>query len=74
MLICLLQLPYLFFLIIKTIAELSQYIFNSLEIESMILSLNIKLFNYTPCPVFSKQETNLDFIVIVTIKVYLALL
>jgi hypothetical protein len=56
----------------QTCPILSQYILNSLEIEFMILSLNIKLFNYTPCVVVSKQETNSDFMVVVTVKVYLA--
>jgi len=47
MLICLLCLPLLLFLAIKT-SKLSQYIINSLEIESIILSLDMKLLKNTP--------------------------
>ena len=71
---CLFRLPLLLFLAIKTAAELSQYILNGLEIESIILSPEMKLLSHTPCKVASKQETNSASIVEVAIKVYLALL
>ena len=74
MLMCLLRLPLLLFLAIKTIAELSQNILNGLWIKSTILSLEIKLLSHTPCEVVSKQETNSVFIVEVAVKVCLALL
>ena len=56
--ICFLWLPLLLFLAIKTAVELSQYNLNILDIESTILSPEIKFFNHTPCEVASKQETN----------------
>jgi hypothetical protein len=71
---CLLQLPLLLFLAIKTAAELSQYILNGLEIESIILGPEMKLLSHTPCEVASKQETNSASIVEVAVKVYMALL
>jgi len=71
--IYLFQLPLLLFLAIKTTAELSQYILNGLEIESIILSPEMKLLSHTPCKVASKQETNSASIVEEAIKVYLAL-
>ena len=51
---CLLQLPLLLFLAIKTPAELSQYMLNGLDIESIILSPEMKLLSHTPCEVASK--------------------
>lgn len=45
-------------LAINTAVELSQYILNDLEIGSTILSLEMKLFIYTPCELASKQDTN----------------
>ena len=72
--ICLFRLLLLLFLAIKTAAELSQYIFNGLEIESTTLSLEMKLFNHTPCEVTSKQDMNSTFIVEVAIKVCFVLL
>src|ERR1044072_5206560 len=71
---CLLRLPLLLFLAIKTAAELSQYIFNGLEIESITLSPDMKLFNHTPCEVASKQETNSASIVEVAVNVCFALI
>ena len=56
---CLLQLPLLLFLGIKIATESLQYILNGLEIESTILSLEMKLFIHKPCKVASKQDTNL---------------
>lgn len=46
-----LRLPLLLLLAIKTTVELSQYILNGLEIESAILSPEMKFFNHTPCEV-----------------------
>ena len=74
MLICLLRLPLLLFLAIKIVDELSQYIFNGLEIGSTILSPDMKLFIHTPCDAASKQETNSAFIVEIIVKVCFALL
>jgi hypothetical protein len=74
MLMCLLRLPFLLFLAIKTAVELSQYILNGLEIESIILSPKMKLLSHTPCEIASKQETNSASIVEVAVKVCLALL
>jgi hypothetical protein len=71
---CLFRLPLLLFLAIKTTIELSQYILNGLEIESIILSPKMKLLSYTPCKVASIQEMNSASIVEVAIKVCLALL
>ena len=72
--ICLLRIPLLLFLAIKTVAELSQYNLNGLDIDSTILSPEIKLFNHTPCEVASKQETKSTFIVEVVTRVCLVLL
>ena len=72
--ICLLQLPLLLFLVMKTTIELSQNILNGLDIESITLSLDMKLLNYTPCDVVSKQEMNSASIVEVAVKVCLLLL
>ena len=69
MLMCLLQLPLLLFLAIKIAIELSQYILNGLEIESVILSPDIKLFIHTLCDVASKQEMNPASVVEVAVKV-----
>ena len=46
--ICLLRLPLLLFLVKNTTAELSQYILDGLDIESTILSPDMKLFNQIP--------------------------
>lgn len=56
MLMCLLQLPLLLFLAIKTAAELSQNIIISRQIESTTQSPYMKFFSHTPCQVASKQE------------------
>lgn len=75
MLMCLLQLPLLLFLTTrKTAAELSQYNRNGLEIESMILSPNMKLFDHTPYDVASKQDTNSTSMVDLAIKACFVLL
>src|SRR5215469_4947586 len=71
---CLLRLPLLLFLARKTVAELSQYILNGLEIESTILSPEMKLFSHTQCEVTSKQDTNSASMVEVAVKVCFALL
>ena len=71
---CLFQLLLLLFLAIKIAAELSQYIFNGLEIEFTTLSPEMKLFNHTPCKVASKQDRNSASIVKVAIKVCFVLL
>ena len=71
---CLFQLLLLLFLAIKTVAELLQYIFNSLEIESTTLSPKMKLFNHTPCKVASKRDMNSTSIVEVVVKVWFAFL
>ena len=71
---CLLRLPLLLFLAIKTAAELSQKILNGLDIESIILSPEMKLLSHTPCEVASKQETNSASMVEVAVKVCLTLL
>ena len=71
---CLLQLSLLLFLAKNTITELSQKILNSLEIESITLSPEIKLLSHTPCEVTSKQETNSASMVEVAIKVCLTFL
>ena len=55
---CLLRLPLLLFLAKKTAAKLSKYILNGLEIESTILSLDMKLFNHTPYDVCSLKIRN----------------
>ena len=74
MLMCLLQLPLLLFFAIKTIGELSQYILNSLDIESITLSPEMKLLSHTPCEVASKQDMNSASIVEVAVMVCLMLL
>ena len=71
---CLLRFPLLLFLARNIVVELSQYILNGLEIESIILSPEIKLFNHTPCDVASEQDTNSASVVEVAINVYFALL
>ena len=71
---CLLRLPLLWFLAKNTAAELSQYNLSGLAMESTILSLEIKLFNHTPCEVASKQATNSASVVEVAVKVCFALL
>src|SRR5262245_40989112 len=68
-LMCLLRLPLVLFFVIKTATELSQRILNDLDIESMIISLIIKLFNHTPYDVASKHKTDSASIVEVAIKV-----
>jgi len=55
---CLLQLPLLLFLARITTAELSQYIFNGLGIESITCRPAMKLFNQIPCDVASNNEIN----------------
>ena len=69
-----LRLPFLLFFAIKTTTELSQYILNGLDIESITLSPEMKLLSHTPCEVASKQDMNSVSIVEVTVKVYLTLL
>lgn len=54
--------------------ELSQYILNGLEIEYAILSLEMKLLNYTSYKVASKQNTNLTSIMEVAVIVCFILL
>lgn len=55
MLVYLFQLPLLLFLAKKkTIAELSQYILDGLQIKSIILSSEMKLFVHTPYEVASR--------------------
>ena len=71
---CLIRLPLLLFFAIKIVAELSQYILNGLDIESITLSLEMKLLSYTPCEVASKQDMNSASIVEVAVKVCLMLL
>ena len=71
---CLLRLPRLLFLAMKIAVELSQYILNGLEIESTILSPDMKLFNHTPYEVASTQETHSASIVEVAVKVCFVLL
>ena len=71
---CLLQLPLLLFFAIKTAAELSQYILNGLDIESITLSPEMKLLSHTPCEVASKQDMNSASIVEVAVMVCLTLL
>jgi hypothetical protein len=44
---CLFRLPFLLFLAIKIEAELSQKIFRDLEMESIILSPDIKLLSHS---------------------------
>ena len=61
------------FLAKKTSAELSQNTFSGLDIESTILSPEMKLFIHTPWDVASKQEMNSASIVEVAIKVYFVL-
>ena len=58
----------------KIAAELSQHIFNGLEIESTILTPYMKLFNHIPCEVASKQKMNSASIVKVAVKVCFVLL
>ena len=70
----LLRLPLLLFFAIKTVVELSQYILNGLNIESITLSPKMKLLSHTPCEVASKQDMNLASIVEVAVKVCLMLL
>jgi len=55
---CLLRLSLLLFLAKKTIAKLSQYIFNNLGTESITCRLAMKLFNQIPCDVASNNEIN----------------
>ena len=62
------------FFAIKTAVELSQYILNGLDIESITLSPKIKLLSHTPCEVVSKQDMNSTSIVEVAVKAYLTLL
>jgi len=71
---CLLQLPLLLFLAIKTATELSQKILKGLDIVSIIFSLEMKLLRHTPCDGGSKQKTNSSSIVEVEVKVWLTLL
>ena len=71
---CLLQLPLLLFFAIKTATELSQYILNGLDLESIILSPEMKLLSHTPCEVASKQDMNSASIVELAVKVCLMLL
>ena len=71
---CLLRLQLLLFLAIKTLLGLSQYTFNGLDIESTILSPEIKLFNHTPGDVASKQDMNSTSIVEVGVIVCFPLL
>ena len=71
---CLFQLPLLLFFAIKTVAELPQYILNSLDIESITLSPEMKLLSHTPREVASKQDMNSASIVEVVVMVYLTLL
>ena len=71
---CLDRLPLLLFLAMKTVAELSQYIFIGRETESIILSPEMKLLIYTPCEIASKQDTNSASIVEVAVNVCFALL
>ena len=71
---CLLRLPVLLFFAIKTTTELSQYILNDLDIESITLSPKMKLVSHTPCEVVSKQDMNSTSIVEVAVKAYLTLL
>ena len=71
---CLLRLQLLLFLAKKTAVELSQNTFSGLDIESMILSPEMKLFIHTSCDVALKQETNSASIVEVANKVCFALL
>lgn len=52
---CLPQLSLLLFLVKKTTTGLSQIINNSLNRDSTILNLEMKLFNYTPYNVALKQ-------------------
>ena len=70
----LLQLPLLLFFTIKTAAKLSQYILNDLDIESITLSLEMKLLSHTPCEVASKQDMNSATIIEVAVMVCLTLL
>ena len=74
MLMCLLQLPLLLFLSIKTATELSLKILKGLEIVSTIFSPKIKLLSHIPCDVTSKKETNSTSMVEVAVKVCLTLL
>ena len=62
------------FFAIKTAVELSQYILNGLDIESITLSLEMKLLSHTSCKVASKQDMNSVSIVEVAVNVYLTLL
>jgi len=70
---CLLRLPLLLPLAIKTTTELSQKIFEGLEIVSTIFSLEMKFLSYTLCDVALKQETNSASMVEVAVKVCLTL-
>lgn len=54
-------LSLLLFLVIKATVELPQNILNNLEIESTILSPEIKLFINTPCEIASKHDMNSAF-------------
>ena len=71
---CLLRLPLLLFFAIKTATELSQYILNGLEIESIILNPKMKLLIHTPCEVASKRDMNSASTVEVAVKICLTLL
>ena len=68
------RLLLLLFFAIGIVAELSQYILNDLDIESITLSPEIKLLSHTPCEVASKQDMNSPSIVEVAVMVYLTLL
>lgn len=61
MLMCLLRLPLLLFLAIKTATELSQKILKGLEIVSTIFNPEMKLLSQTPYDVASKLETKSSF-------------
>ena len=71
---CLLGLPLLLFLAIKTATKLSQKILKGFEIVLTIFSPEKKLLSHTPCDVVSKQETNSASMVEVVVKVCLTLL
>ena len=65
---CLFCLPLLWFLANKTVDELSQYNLSGLEMESTILSPQMKLFNHTRYDVTSKQAMNSNSIVEVAVN------
>ena len=60
---CLLWVSLLLFWAKNSVAELSQKIFNGLEIESTIWSPEIKLLNQIVCDVASNHDTNSAFVV-----------